>query len=155
MKAIVTRIEHLSPCDEPDCFYIGPERTDYMLEPIDCTLEAFLAELFTSDRSFDFHGIEGGMTDLGGTHLELEEGTVIEIDPSHGVSLVQPAVESAEEVELSLKERIDLSCALAKEEIAVMVRAAHVALGTYAYSIMAAQEPSGFTEENGFYDCPF
>lgn len=144
MKAKIIKIEDFSYCDEPEHFYAGPDRTDYKLEAIGCTLEEFVAEFIDIDSAFDFCATTEGMTDIGGTRLNLQVGTVIEIDSWRQILLSQPIEEPLPD--LNYMELIELNGDRFHEERRQMVRAAQRKLG-----LGSEFEPAYFD----FDDCPF
>jgi hypothetical protein len=144
MKVKVTHIEDLTYCDEPEYFYAGPERTDYMLEGIDCTVEEFLSVFLPTTNGFDLIAITGGMTDIGGCGLGLELGSVICVESKIEVTVIKPVEEPV--VGLGFKELIDESCKRAKEDIEFMVHDARRKLGLtsedlFDLDMMFAEDP--------------
>ena len=136
LQAKVISITNFSPCDDPDHFYIGPDRTDFILEPINCTLKSFVELFDANDSSYSFVPISGGVSDIGGGGLNIEVGSVL-TTVSNGVTSVAAPLDSHDAIQFSTKKsnldsQIDKACDVARSEIKTMVRQAKMNLGLLA-----------------------
>ena len=77
VRVLATKSFNLS--DDPDEFYIGPDREDVLLEGVGCTVEEFLDWFMETEEGEKFCRISGGMTDIGGSKLDLSEGALINV----------------------------------------------------------------------------
>ena len=75
----VIATEDIYPSDEPGDYYIGPGRTDVLLEGVNCTVEQFLDWFLETTDGQDFIRIPGGMSDIGGSLLETMEGSLLSV----------------------------------------------------------------------------
>lgn len=78
-QARITGVQKHEPCDDPNGFYIGPERVDIQLEGINCTVEEFNDWFFKTEAGWDFCESEKSIIDLGGSKIDLTPGTVITV----------------------------------------------------------------------------
>ena len=65
--------------DDPESYYVGPDRNDIKLEGVNCTIEQFLCWFLETEEGENFCRITNGMTDIGGSGLELKIGTILSV----------------------------------------------------------------------------
>lgn len=79
LKARVVSSTEFEVNDDPDCFYIGPERTDYKLEGINCTVSEFLDWFLVTKEGSHFCKTSTGISDIGGSSLDLKGESILTV----------------------------------------------------------------------------
>lgn len=71
--------------DDPDDFYAGPDRNDVTLEGVDCSVDEFVRCFMFTGEGENFctlvndDDVAVGMTDIGGSSLNLNAGSFITV----------------------------------------------------------------------------
>lgn len=75
----IVSVRDLVPCDEPGHSYTGLGRKDLKLEGINCSVEQFVSMFLDTKEGDNFCKITDGITDIGGSRLNLSEGQTLAV----------------------------------------------------------------------------
>ncbi|MFA0809456.1 hypothetical protein [Microbulbifer epialgicus] len=80
MKVRIISSQEHEPSDDPDQYYIGPERNDIELEGVNCTVDQFLNLFLDTKEGEGFCRLGAtGMVDIGGSYICSTPGEILSV----------------------------------------------------------------------------